>query len=40
MAESKRILIVDDDTSIQRVVRICLESTGYIVQQAPMEPRR
>jgi len=31
---SKRILVVDDDVNIQRVVRVCLESAGYQVQQA------
>lgn len=34
MTESKSILIVDDDVNIQRVVRLCLESAGYQVQQA------
>jgi DNA-binding response OmpR family regulator len=31
---NKRILIVDDDASIQRMLRVCLEGTGYAVQQA------
>lgn len=34
VTESKRILIVDDDVNIQRVVRVCLESAGYQIRQA------
>lgn len=34
VTESKRILIVDDDANIQRVVRACLEGDGYQIQQA------
>jgi CheY-like chemotaxis protein len=31
--DGKRILIVDDDANIQRMLRICLEGDGYAVQQ-------
>jgi CheY-like chemotaxis protein len=31
--DGKRILIVDDDANIQRMLRVCLEGDGYAVQQ-------
>ena len=34
MEEKKRILIVDDDTSILRVFKILLEKAGYTVETA------
>ena len=32
--DTKRILIVDDDANIQRMLRVCLEGSGYAVDQA------
>ena len=34
MEEKKRILVVDDDTSILRGFRILLEKEGYVVETA------
>lgn len=31
---SRTVLIVDDDANIRSMVRICLESDGYLVRQA------
>ena len=32
--ETKRILVVDDDRGIQQMLRVCLEGSGYAVEQA------
>lgn len=34
MLSAKRLLIVDDDRHIQQMLRVCLESSGYAVEQA------